>query len=331
MPDEPAPPVLVGTVALDVLHAGLVGSNLPAVRLRWGGVISNMACAMGVLGAHPRFVSTDYYGEMREAIAGHLAGNGVHWEPLTSRAPIPLFHARGAGERVYAEHFIGPQAVQVLTPGALRRRPHVFDSASAIVSCTDLPMAGLSWLGRVAAGRRVPFWLLAADTTEAGKLRRIHPPPDCVGLNLAELTGWLGRPVSLLSEAVEALRRLLRPEGRAVLTLGAAGALLVSAEQRHAGHVHHQPAPPMGAGSPTVGAGDVLFGCLLAARLAGAGWADALWTATARTAAYLATPHTATRPYLSLLSPRQTPKGRRLTHGELDSTLPPPADLGGGH
>ncbi len=300
-------PMLVGTVALDILHDGLVGDNLPAVTIRWGGVVSNMACALGVLDAEPQFVSVSYDGEMLAAVANHLRRNSVRWLRLPAAAPLPLFHARLTTSGVSAEHFIGEQSLEALTPKMLMSRVAAFNSASVIVSCTDLPVRSLSFLARMAAERSIPYWLLSADASQAVKLHQVEPLPSCIALNIGELSAWYGMKLSSLADAVEALQNLLPSQGRALLTLGSLGALLVTAGRSSA---IYQPASPLDNGISAVGAGDVMFGSLLAARLVNVDWATALTEATSRTASYLSSPTSATRPYLALRNPRKTPPGR---------------------
>jgi sugar/nucleoside kinase (ribokinase family) len=324
MTEAKAWPVLVGTVALDVLHRGLFGEGLPPAQLRWGGVVSNMACAMGVLGAHPRFLSVDYDGELSAAVAGHLRQNNVRWLRVPVRTPLPLFHAKVCEGGVEQEHFIGDPALEELTPAILQTQSSTFQRASVIVGCTDLPVDSLAWLGETASKCRIPFWVLSSDATQAPKLHDLEPRPSCVALNVGELVAWSGTPLTCVSEAVDILRSLLPSMGRALLTLGASGALLVSEEALGA---DYQAAPPLSSDTAAVGAGDVMFGCLLAARLGGFQWTSALTDATARTVGYLRGPSEATRPYLTLLSPMKTPHVQRWPDDARDLRLPTATSL----
>jgi sugar/nucleoside kinase (ribokinase family) len=300
-------PMLVGTVVLDILHHGLMGEDLPPVRLRWGGVVSNMACALGALGFQPQFVSVAYEGEMDDAAASHLSVNDVDWFRLPVRAPMPLFHAKLVGCDASAEHFIGEHALTALTPDIFESHAEIFDSAGIIVSCTDLPVSTLSLLARMAAERSIPYWLLSAHMSEAAKLRYISPQPACISLNIAELAAWHGSGLMLFSDAIKALHTLLPPHGRALLTLGSQGALIVAAEDSP---IIYQPAAMLSADISSLGAGDVMFGSLLAAHLAQVDWPEALAQATARTAAYLSAPVATVRPYLLLRAPQEIPSGR---------------------
>lgn len=319
-------PVLLGTVALDVLHRGLVGENLEAVKIRWGGVVSNMACALGVLGAAPQFVSVSYEGEMQNAVADHLQRNSVRWRRLPVAAPLPLFHARLTRDGVSEEHFIGEEALEALTSELVTSHSAVFNSASAVVSCTDLPVETLGLLAEIAAERSIPYWLLAADTTQAVKLRSIEPFPSCIALNIGELSVWSNSGLSSLSDAVEALHALLPTQGRALLTLGSLGSLLITGGDPS---VLYQPAPALGDGISAVGAGDVMFGSLLAARLLNVDWATALTLATSRTAAYLSSSAAATSPYFALRNSQDTPPGRTWhRNDEVAIPIQPSPDIG---
>ena len=170
MGDSLGSPVVVGTVALDFLHAGALGAGIAPATVRWGGVANNVACALGVLQQSPRFVTADYEGELRSAVSAHLHDNGVRWTPLPVRVPLPVFHAELVDGSVAAKHFIGEAALDSLEPALLDRHRAVFADASVLVAATDSPVSTLRWLADAAAAARIPFWLLSADPTEVEKL-----------------------------------------------------------------------------------------------------------------------------------------------------------------
>jgi sugar/nucleoside kinase (ribokinase family) len=308
---------------LDVLHQGLVGGAAESVTLRWGGVMSNMACVLGVLGADPLLMSVAYSGEMRWAVADHLAANGVSWLMLPATESLPLFHARVMADGSLAdESFLGEHALTMLDPELLGPFREILANASVVVTCTDLQLAALSWLRAVTSANQVPLWLLCSGETEAHKLNINANRPDCVSMNLAELTRRTGAAPSSPADVLEAVQEIVRPGGRCLVTMGADGALLIDVESRT---VHHQPAIKVHNNAISVGAGDVLYGCLLADRLTGVDWVPAIRRATERTSRYLARrgPHTE-RPYLSLLGGEsseivQAPVGRVCS---LDENLP---------
>lgn len=293
-------PVLIGSAALDVLHQGLLGGATSPVTLRWGGVVSNMACSLGVLGADPLLLSVTYSGELRWAIADHLAACGVNWLMLPATAPLAFFHARVMEDGTPAdESFLGEEALTMLTPDLLEPVQNILVDASVVVTCTDVQQATLSWLRALTTASQVPLWLLCSADSEAHKLDISGNPADCVGMNVAELRRRNGS-ASSQAEIIEAVQEIVHPEGRCLVTMGTHGALLVDAASRTA---YHQPAMQIEPNVTSVGAGDVLYGCILADRLAGVSWVPALRRATERTARYLARrgPQNG-RPYLSLLA-----------------------------
>ncbi|MFD5468118.1 PfkB family carbohydrate kinase [Kitasatospora sp. NPDC127059] len=290
-------PLLIGTVTLDYLHEGPVGRALPPAALRWGGVIHNVACAMAARGSDPLFLTADYTGDLAPAVAAHLAAHGVDRIALPVPTPLPLFEAQLVDGSVVDKHFVGQEALDLLTPELLGTRPELFDRASVIVSGTDGHPATLAWLAATARERGVPFWLLSADPTEVHKLVPDGEQAAFVSLNARELSLWAGTELPGLPEpsglaglaehgAIAAARKLVTADGHALVTLGAQGSVLVPGD---GGDLLHQPAPTINGQPLTVGAGDILFACLLAARLAPAPWAEALREAAALTTAYLTT------------------------------------------
>jgi sugar/nucleoside kinase (ribokinase family) len=305
-------PVLVGTVTLDVLHEGPIGAGRAPVVLRWGGVMNNVACALGMRGADPALVTVTYTGELAPAVPAHLAANRVRWVPLPTRLPLPLFHAELVDGSVRHKVFIGDEALSALTPATLEADRAVLADAGLLVASTDAEEPTLAWLADTAAARGLPFWLISADPTEVGKLRPNGRGADLVALNLPELSGWAGRALTDRADIVDAARDLTVPGGRCLVTLGAEGALLVP--HGHA-EVLFQPAPPIGNPSVAVGAGDVLFACLLAARLDGADWATALHRASTLTGHFLRGVGSAEFPFHALDShdlPRPAAAASRL-------------------
>lgn len=298
-------PMLIGTVALDFLHRGPLGAGLPPAFLRWGGVMNNVACAMGARGDAPVLVTADYAGELRAAVCAHLAANAVTWSPLAVRTPLPVFHAELVDGSVAAKHFLGADALDLLTPERLAAHPGLLDRASVLVAGTDGSEQSLAWLCDTARERGVPFWLLSADPTEVHKLRPQGRAATLVALNRRELSLWAGSPLSGRADLERAARALAGPLGRCLVTLGAGGVLLVPGDPDRP--VVFEPADPVAGHVVTVGAGDVLFACLLGARLASRDWRSALARATALTAAYLRELQVGDQPYRALRPPAAAP------------------------
>ncbi|MFD9356346.1 carbohydrate kinase family protein [Streptomyces sp. NPDC060031] len=274
----------MGTVTLDFLHEGPLGRGQDPAILRWGGVANNAACAMGARGARPALVTVEYSGEIGPAVGGHLAGNGVDWLRLPARAPLPVFHAELVEGSVADKRFYGERALGLITPALLDRSRGLFDDAAVLAAGTDAGAPALAWLADAARDRGVPFWLLSADPNEVSKLRPEGRGADLVALNRRELSLWAGRSLTGREDLVAAARQLPAPGGRCLVTLGEEGSLLVPAD---GSEVVCQPASSLTDEVITVGAGDVLFGCLLAGRLAGLDWAPALKEATGLTSRFL--------------------------------------------
>ncbi|MFL6163788.1 MAG: PfkB family carbohydrate kinase [Jatrophihabitantaceae bacterium] len=290
-------PIVVGTAALDVLHSGPLGRGVPPVTLRWGGVAHNVACALAACDAAPILITADYLGELRSALAGHLVEAGVDWFPLGGRTPLPLFHGELVDGSVARMHFLGDEALRLLTPRLLSGCGQLFDQASVVVATTDCDRATMDWLAGAAAERGRDFWVVSTDPNEVGKLRGERPPASLVSLNLQELSLWAECPLAEPAEICRAARRIAAPNGRCLVTQGADGAMLVPARDEQ---LLIQPAPRIRRREVIVGAGDVLIGCLLASRLAGTNWPAALREASELTGAYLEATGDADQPYHSL-------------------------------
>ncbi|GAA4873870.1 PfkB family carbohydrate kinase [Kitasatospora terrestris] len=280
-------PLLVGTVTLDHLHEGPLGRARPPVTLAWGGVIHNVACAMAARGADPVFVTATYTGDLAPAVAAHLADHRVDWCPLPVDTPLPVFEAELVDGSVADKHFTGQEALDLLAPALLATRPDLLDRASVVVAGTDGHPATLAWLADAAHDRGIPFWLLSADPTEVHKLVPGSRHAGFVSLNARELSNWAGTELADHDAVATAARKLVAPGGHTLVTLGEQGALLVPED---GSTPLHQPAHPVPGRPLTVGAGDILFACLLSARLLRTPWDQALPRATALTAAYLGTP-----------------------------------------
>ncbi|MQS11323.1 carbohydrate kinase family protein [Streptomyces kaniharaensis] len=287
-------PLLVGTVTLDYLHEGPIGRALPPATLRWGGVIHNVACAMAARGSNPLFLTATYTGDLAPAVTGHLAAHGVDRLTLPVEAPLPLFEAQLIDGSVTDKHFVGQEALDLLTPGLLDTRADLFDNASVVVAGTDSHPATLAWLCTAARDRDIPFWLLSADPTEVHKLVPEGQHATFVSLNARELSLWAGADLPDHDAIAAAARELVTSGGHALVTLGPQGAVLVPADGTTP---LHQPAPTINGHPLTVGAGDILFACLLSARLTPTPWPQALRQAATLTTTYLTTPaYTALRP-----------------------------------
>jgi sugar/nucleoside kinase (ribokinase family) len=298
MTDEGKRPLLFGTVTLDYLHAGAIGQAVSPPILRWGGVVHNVACAMAARDRRPLFVTASYTGDVGGAVARHLALRGIDWLPLPVHAPLPVFEAELVDGSVSDKHFVGADALDVLSPDLLTARSDLLDRASVVVAGTDARAATLGWLSTAAQDRGVPFWLLSADPTEVHKLIPAPVPATFVSLNARELSLWAGDELTDHHAITAAGRKLVVEGGRCLVTLGQGGSLLVCADGTET--IRQAAIAVNGGGLISVGAGDVLFACLLTGRLAGLGWRSALAEATALTSGFLAADGLHSSPYDSL-------------------------------
>ncbi|GAB3951088.1 carbohydrate kinase family protein [Streptomyces sparsus] len=287
-------PILLGTVTLDFLHEGPLGHGRDPAVLRWGGVAHNAACALGARGAQPVLLTVEYSGELGAAVGAHLARNRVDWSRLPVRSNLPVFHAELVEGTVADKRFFEAQAQCQLTPSLLDRFRSVFEGAGVVVGGTDSEAPTLAWLADTARDLGVPYWLLSADPNTVAQLQPDGRRADLVALNRHELALWAGEELTERDEIVAAARRLPAPGGHCLVTLGESGSLLVPAD---GSEVVAQAAVADAGEVVTVGAGDVLFGCLLAGRLTGQDWAPALKLASELTIAFLAQDGDGASPY----------------------------------
>lgn len=282
MPENRVRPILVGSVALDVLATGRVGA---APRLRWGGVVADFACAIGALGGNPLFISARYEGEMARAVASHLSGYGVTWLPIEKTAPLPVFEARITAQGdVSDENFLGEEAFEALTRDHLQPITPLLAKSCAIVTCTDLSMEALTWLRMEARELGRPFWLLACTASGVWKMVINGEPADVVSLNLQELATIRRAQPLRVGDVIDDVQSIVADHGTALVTLGAAGSLIV---HPHTREVLYQPTPSLRGVPLTVGGGDVQFGCLLFHRISGKAWDESLRNSVAGTVSYL--------------------------------------------
>ena len=297
------PVVVVGTIALDILHLWNEERTTQQVQVTLGGVCKHVACVLGNLGAAPRFVTTRFSGELGIPLISLLHANHVEWLPLAAYAPLSLFEGHlDAHDHVFDEKFTEGESLELLTPTALQSHG-AFADARVIVSCTNLSGAALNELAQIANERNARFWLLSSSTLETPKIAQIKPPLDLVSLNVEELQWLVGYSLETVSQIATAALKSRPMADKYLVTLGSRGALFC---QRGADHVLFQPVEPI-SGRPPIGGGDVLFAALLAARIQGRAWDDAFtFGATCARNYLLREQHTAT-PYANLTRSTTTP------------------------
>jgi sugar/nucleoside kinase (ribokinase family) len=303
IPSPYAPPiVVVGTVALDIIHFWNEDRTAQQVRVELGGVCKHVACALGNMGAAPRLVTTRFSGELGVNLASLLHANQVEWLPLAASAPLSLFEAHlDVHDHVFDETFTEGESLELLTPTALRSYS-AFADARVIVTCTNLSAVALNELAQIAHERSAPFWLLSSSTLGTPKIAQIKPPLDLVSLNIEELQWLVGYSLETLPQIATAALQSKPMADKYLVTLGSRGALFC---ERGAEHVLYQPVEPLAGRSP-VGGGDVLFAGLLGAKVQGRTWDEALAFGAACAQAYLLRdPHSAT-PYANLALPPES-------------------------
>jgi ribokinase len=230
-----------------------------------GGKGANQAVAARRLGAEVRFVTllgTDVVGDRLQAalVAAGLPGEGILRTDEVGTG-VALIAVDPAGRNQIA---VAPGANHLLTPERVAPHAEAIAWADVVLLQLETPIETVRWA--------------LHEARRSGKLTILNPaparvlplPPDILPLvhyvtpNETEAGLVLGREVSGVSGAEEAGRALAgMGVGTAVVTVGAAGAVLVGP----AGSIH----VPGFAVSPldTVGAGDAFNGGLATALAAG--------------------------------------------------------------
>lgn len=268
--------VVLGAASLDLVRQG------SRVSLSFGGVAKNVACALAERRQTVRLVTPGHEPEWRAALAEHLQARGVIWRPWNLIRPLPLYEAvlEPNGD-VRRERFYDNGAFAALQPAWLEQtRADWLADAELVIATSDLHARSLKALGRLCRVQQVAFGVISSSVAKAGRLRGLDT--QLLALNLAELQHLEPQAANLRTQA-RAVAGLLGPAGAGLLTLGAAGAMLVLPT---AGQALLQPVPLLRPAS-TVGAGDTLFASLVEARCRRLEWPEALAWASAQTLAFL--------------------------------------------
>lgn len=290
------PVVVVGTIALDVLHLWNEGRTAQQVQVALGGVCKHVACVLGNLGVAPRFVTTRFSGELGAPLTSVLHTNHVEWLPLPASASLSLFEGHlDAHDHVFDETFTDGESLELLTPASLQSHG-AFADARVIVSCTNLSAAALNELAQIANEVHASFWLLSSSTLEAPKIAQIKPPLDLVSLNVEELQWLVGYSLETVPQIATAALKSRPMADKYLVTLGSRGALFC---QRGADYALFQPVEPLTGHSP-IGGGDVLFAGLLAAKVQDRTWDQALAFGATCARNYLLRDQKSATPYANL-------------------------------
>jgi sugar/nucleoside kinase (ribokinase family) len=223
-------------------------------------------------------VSPRYLGDIGALVGAHLSQVGIRWEPIDDWTQLAHFAAVVEADGAFRSFaFVDNGALDPLTAKTLAMFPATLDRCSAVVTCTDISIAGLTALRARTDAAGIPFWVIATDEETAPEIARLRPLPDGVCLNIDELAAVSGIAPTDVNEVTRTARRLVGPSGVVLTTLGEGGAVLVDAA---AGRSFHQ-SPGERMERSALGAGDVTAAALLAHRLAGSDWAEALSRAVA--------------------------------------------------
>jgi 1-phosphofructokinase len=284
-------PSLDRTIEIPRLERGAV-IRAEAVRVDAGGKGVNVTRALVANGHRAAAVAPvggyegDQFGALLAELSIELVGVPVA-APL--RVNVSVIEPDGITTKLNAP---GPElssaeatALVEATLGALDDTAHAAEDTRWLAACGSLP-PGLSddFYADLVKSARDRGARVAVDTSGPAFTAALRSGPDVVKPNDEELEEVTGRSLATFGDIVGAAHELREQGvGSVVVSLGAAGAILVDAEGEH-----HADTPPVRARS-TVGAGDALLAGFLSAGGAGP---DALRHAVAWGAAAAALPGT---------------------------------------
>ncbi|MDB5481258.1 MAG: ribokinase [Caulobacteraceae bacterium] len=245
-----------------------------------GGKGANQAVAAAAWGAPTALIGAVGRDEAGDRLIAHLEKRGIDVSAVARLAEEPTGQAHicvsPAGENTIV--VIGG-ANRAVTAAQVAQAD--IAGRTVFLSQLETPLDAIETLFRSSAARKGFKILNAAPAAEPA--RALFPFADVVVLNQGELAFYADgvRPAEG-GDAIGPARRLLsRPGQTIIVTLGAAGALAVTAES------HILAAAPSARVVDTTGAGDCFCGVLAAALAEGGGLAEAL--ALANQAAALST------------------------------------------
>lgn len=219
----------VERVEVGTIHRPLAFTQVP------GGKGLNVARAAHSLGAEVRAtgILAGHTGRwLEEALAAEGVQGVFAWSEGETRASLSVADRTDRGLTEFYERGsdIGPggwvrleTVVAELLPGAA----WVTLSGNLPVGAPDDGYAGLIAASR-SAGARV-----ALDARDEALARGVAARPDVVKVNAEEAGGLLGRAVATMEDAGAAAREIrsrLEPEGAAIVTRGAGGAMIATPE-----------------------------------------------------------------------------------------------------
>jgi ribokinase len=267
-------------ISLPVPHLPEPGETVlaaAAASIGTGGKGANQAVAAARLGASARMVGCCGADEFGSRLRGALAAEGIDVTGLREvtgvASGLALITVDPAGENMIA-----------VAPGANGRAGEAEVAAAfgapcdVLVLSAEIPVAVLAAALRQAAARGVRAVLnLAPVPEEADGL--LAGGPGWLVVNSREAGALLGQEAGDVAQALAMAARLARGDGHAVITLGAAGAVLAGPAGTAAVPGFRVPVVD------TVGAGDAFVGALAVALASGLDGAEAVLAACAAGAA----------------------------------------------
>lgn len=279
-------PSIDRTVEIEALRRGEVNRAIGG-RIDPGGKGVNVsrALAAGDVATVAVFPSGGIEGDQLAALLAPL-GVQVVRVPIagTLRSNITVVEPDGTTTKLNES---GPEFSPDEARALERTVAEVAAHANWVVGAGSLPRGlGNDFYGRLVRMLRDVDTQVCVDTSGAPLAEAIDAGPDLIKPNAEELAELVGRPLRRLGEVLEAAAEVRkRGVGTVLVSLGADGALLVSADE-----TLHGWSPPAPTVRSTVGAGD----SALAGFLAGGGRGrPALVTALAYGAAAVTLPGTA--------------------------------------
>jgi ribokinase len=228
-----------------------------------GGKGANQAVAAARLGAKAAMigcVGSDSFGEL---VRGELAAAGVDVEHVRVDPEVPTGTAQIVVDQTGENAIVVASGANMrVAAGEILKAKPSWDGAALVVTQLEIPVAAVAAVIDEAAARRLPVLLNAAPAH--GLPDQLWHAVDWLVVNEIEAAQLADRTIGSVAEAVAVASAVRRLGQRVVVTLGAAGAVLVD----DSGTLH-VPAPSIVV-VDTTAAGDAFVGGLAAALQRGA-------------------------------------------------------------
>ncbi|MCX5008341.1 carbohydrate kinase family protein [Streptomyces sp. NBC_00638] len=259
--------VVLGSLVMDRKYfaAGTFAAALPVwgVQRQHGGVGRNVAVNTARLGGRTAFAGLSGFGPDAVDLETELSALGVHLEVLRTEAGIGRFDVLldERGRQITSTiELPDPASAKSLCGPALAA---VIGRAKAVVAEGGLDEDVLAWVSREARRHAIPMCCMPTRQADFGPRGHLLGLYDVLVLNVKEAAALTGRP----GDAAEQAERLLvRGPRVVVVTSGADGAAVASAERPAAVMVPAEAGPC----ADDTGAGDALASAFLLALVDGA-------------------------------------------------------------